>query len=51
MIDDVEVRSAGSKGRGLWSTVATRAPFHLEGGKGTRPKVARFQLRPSPLAD
>jgi len=39
------------KDRGLWSTVATRAPFHLEGGKGTRPKVVRFQLRPSPLAD
>jgi hypothetical protein len=41
----------GWKGRGLWSTVATRAPFHLEGGKGTRPKVVRFQLRPSPSAE
>ena len=47
-IDDVK---KGWKGRGLWSTVATRAPFHLEGGKGTRSKVVRFQLRPSPLAD
>jgi len=47
-IDDAK---KGWKGRGLWSTVATRAPFHLEGGKGTRPKVVRFQLRPSPLAD
>jgi hypothetical protein len=47
-IDDA---SKGWKGRGLWSTVATRAPFHMEGGKGTRPKVVRFQLRPSPLAD
>jgi hypothetical protein len=47
-IDDA---SKGWKGRGLWSTVATRAPFHMEGGKGTRPKVVRFQLRPSPLTD
>jgi hypothetical protein len=35
----------------LWSTVSTRAPFHMEGGKGTRPKVVRFQLRPNPLAE
>jgi hypothetical protein len=25
--------------------------FHLETGKGTFPKVVRFQLRPDPLAD
>jgi hypothetical protein len=24
--------------------------FHLETGKGTLPKVVRFQLRPDPLA-
>jgi hypothetical protein len=47
-IDDAK---AGWKGRGLWSTVSTRAPFHLEGGKGTRPKVVRFQLRPNPTAE
>ena len=41
----------GWKGRGLWSTTSTRAPFHMEGGKGTRPKVVRFQLRPSPSAE
>jgi hypothetical protein len=46
-IDDAKT---GWKGRGLWSTVSTRAPFHMEGGKGTRPKVVRFQLRPDPLA-
>jgi hypothetical protein len=40
----------GWKGRGLWSTVSTRAPFHMEGGKGTTRKVVRFQLRPDPLA-
>lgn len=42
--------NGGWKGRGLWSTVSTRAPFHMEGGKGTSPKIVRFQLRPDPLA-
>jgi hypothetical protein len=46
-IDDAK---AGWKGRGLWSTVSTRAPFHMETGKGTTSKVVRFQLRPDPLA-
>ena len=41
---------AGWKGKGLWATVSTRAPFHLEGGKGTTSKVLKFQLRPDPLA-
>lgn len=42
--------NAGWKGRGLWATVSTRAPFHMEGGKGTTSKVFKFQLRPDPLA-
>ena len=42
--------NAGWKGRGLWATVSTRAPFHMEGGKGTTSKVMKFQLRPDPLA-
>ena len=46
-IDDA---TAGWKGRGLWSTYATRTPFHMEGGKGTKPKVVKFQFRPDPLA-
>ena len=46
-IDDPKT---GWKGRGLWSTVSTRAPFHMETGKGTTSKVIRFQLRPDPLA-
>jgi hypothetical protein len=46
-IDDPK---AGWKGRGLWSTTSTRAPFHMEGGKGTKPKVVKFQVRPDPLA-
>ena len=46
-IDDPK---AGWKGRGLWSTVSTRAPFHMETGKGTTSKVIKFQVRPDPLA-
>ena len=46
-IDDPD---AGWKGRALWATVSTRAPFHMEGGKGTTSYVAKFQLRPDPLA-
>ncbi len=41
---------AGWKGKALWATVSTRAPFHLEGGKGTTSKVLKVQLRPDPLA-
>ena len=40
----------GWKARGLWATVSTRAPFHMETGQGTTSKVLRFQLRPDPLA-
>jgi len=43
--------NGGWKGRGLWATFGNRTPFHLEGGKGTRPKVVHFQMRPDPLAD
>jgi len=42
--------NTGWKGKGLWSTVSTRGPFHMEGGKGTTSKVVHFQLRPDPLA-
>ena len=42
--------NTGWKGRGLWATISTRAPFHMESGKGTTSKVFKFQLRPDPLA-
>jgi hypothetical protein len=42
--------NAGWKGRGIWTTVSTRAPFHMETGKGTTSKVMKFQMRPDPLA-
>ena len=46
----IDNRNTGWKGRGLWATVSTRAPFHMETGKGTTSKVMKFQLRPDPLA-
>ena len=46
-IDDPD---AGWKGRGIWATYSTRAPFHLETGAGTPSKVVHFQMRPDPLA-
>ena len=46
-IDDPK---GGWKGKGLWATVSTRAPFHMEGGKGTPSKVLKFQMRPDPVA-
>jgi hypothetical protein len=42
--------SAGWKGKGIFTTYATRAPFHIEGGKGTTSKLVKFQVRPDPLA-
>ncbi len=46
-IDDPE---AGWKGRGLWTTSGDRTPWLMEGGKGSKPLVVHFQLRPDPLA-
>ena len=46
----VDDPKTGWKGKGLWSTWATRAPFHSETGKGTMSKVVKFQMRPDPLA-
>ena len=43
--------NAGWKGKGVWTTWATRTPFHSETGKGTSSKVVHFQVRPDPLAD
>jgi hypothetical protein len=46
-IDDPK---AGWKGRGLWTTSGDRTPWLKEGGKGAKPVVVHFQLRPDPLA-
>ena len=42
--------NGGWKGRGLWSTVSSRVPFHMETGRGTPPIAMHFQVRPDPLA-
>ncbi len=47
-IDDPD---AGWKGRGMWATYAEAAPWHIEGGKGAKPGLVRFQVRPNPLAN
>jgi hypothetical protein len=41
---------AGWKGKGVYSSVSTRAPFHMETGKGTLPKLVKWQVRPNPLS-
>jgi hypothetical protein len=46
-IDDPK---AGWKGRGLWASNGDRTPWLIEGGKGTKPFAAHFQVRPNPLA-
>lgn len=46
-IDDPK---AGWKGRGIWAANGDRTPWLIEGGKGTKPLAAHFQLRPDPLA-
>lgn len=41
---------AGWKGRGIWAANGDRTPWLIEGGKGSKPLTAHFQLRPDPLA-
>jgi hypothetical protein len=40
----------GWKGRGLWANYGTHFVWHIEGGKGTKGKLVKFQVRPDPLA-
>jgi len=47
-IDDPK---AGWKGKGIWTTFGSRAPFHNEGGIENSPKLYKVQMRPDPLAD
>jgi hypothetical protein len=47
-IDDPD---AGWKGRAVWADFGTAAPWHLEGGQGTKSKMVKFQIRPDPLAE
>ena len=45
-IDDA---NAGWKGRALYSNYGTHFVWHIEGGKGTKGKIVKFQIRPTPL--
>ena len=42
--------NGGWKGRSLYSNYGTHFVWHIEGGKGTKGKIVRFQIRPDPLA-
>ena len=46
-IDDPD---AGWKGRAVWANYGTNFLWHTEGGKGTKSKMLKFQIRPDPLA-
>jgi hypothetical protein len=46
-IDDPK---GGWKGRALYSNYATHFVWHIEGGKGTKGKLVKFQMRPDPMA-
>ena len=46
-IDDPK---GGWKGRALYSNYGTHFVWHIEGGKGTKGKIVKFQVRPDPLA-
>jgi hypothetical protein len=34
----------------LWSSFSSYAAWHVEGGKGTKQKAVKFQVRPDPLS-
>jgi len=46
-IDDPK---GGWKGRALYANYGTHFVWHIEGGKGTKGKIVKFQMRPDPLA-
>jgi len=46
-IDDAR---AGWKGKALYANYGTHFVWHIEGGKGTKGKIVKFQIRPDPLA-
>jgi hypothetical protein len=46
----IDNAGTGWKGRGVWATYGSNLMWHLEGGKGTRGSLVKFQIRPNPLA-
>jgi hypothetical protein len=43
--------NGGWKGRALYANYGTHFVWHIEGGKGTKGKIVKFQMRPNPLAN
>ena len=50
---DISGTIASSHGpeAGVWATYGEAATWHIEGGKGVRPGIVKFQVRPNPLAN
>ena len=46
----IDNANGGWKGKAIYPTLATRAPFHGEGGKGETSKLVKFQMRPTPTS-
>jgi streptogramin lyase len=46
----IDEAGAGWKGRALYANYGTHFVWHIEGGKGTKGKIVKFQIRPDPLA-
>jgi hypothetical protein len=46
----IDEASTGWKGRALYANYGTHFVWHIEGGKGTKGKIVKFQIRPDPLA-
>jgi hypothetical protein len=42
---------AGWKNRAVWGNYGTHFVWHIEGGKGTKGKLVKFQVRPDPMAN
>jgi hypothetical protein len=42
---------SGWKGRGMYADYGPNAIWAVEGGKGTKSSLVKFQIRPNPLAD
>jgi hypothetical protein len=46
----LDVQNSGGRGRGLWAAKDSRAVWQGELGRESRGLVAKFQMRPNPLA-
>ena len=44
------IRGPAGEGRGMFADYGLNAVWHMEGGKGTRGELVKFQMRPNPLA-